>query len=470
MASPANDVELSKLRSELDAARRALAEQAVRIENLLALVESLQRGQKRQAAPFSKGPPKPDPKTPGRKPGDAYGRHAHRAIPPVIDETYEATLPLYCPHCNGDVAFEKIEPQYQTEIPRTPIHRQFNVHIGRCACCRKRVQGRHSLQSSNALGAANSQLGPDAQALATILNKDAGLSHGKISRFFHVAFGIGIVRATPARTMLRAAQRVLPAYGEIQIAVKNSHWVVPDETGWKVSGALQWLHVFVTARATLYLIRPSRGFDVPEEALGATYSGDMTHDGWPVYEQFYHAHHGACNGHLFVRCDRLLKTAAGRAVVFPRAVKALLHEGLAVREARDAGEITLAQAAEKAGALTRQLGALSRPKTHAGNERLAKFLSWNRHDVFNHLRRPALFATNWRAEQAIRPAVVNRKVWGGNRTENGAHAQGILTSVLRTLVQTGKDTLDFIAQTLRAPPGATPQLLPSLRSSLSNQH
>jgi transposase len=463
MASSANDDELSKLRSELDAARRTIAEQNARIEKLLALVESLQRGQKRQAAPFSKGPPKPEPKTPGRKPGDAYGRHAHRQIPAVIDETYEAPLPLFCPFCKGDIDFEKIEPQYQTEIPRKPIHRQFNVHIGHCACCRRRVQGRHSLQTSNALGAANSQLGPDAQALATILNKEAGLSHGKISRLFQVAFGIRIVRATPARTMLRAALRALPAYGEIQIAVKNSDWVVPDETGWKVGGLLQWLHGFVTAFATLYVIRPSRGFDVPCEVLGMDYAGDMTHDGWPVYDRFYNAHHGTCNGHLFVRCDRLLKTATGGAVLFPRAVKALLHEGLAVRDARDAGAITRAQAGEKAGELTRQLEVLSRPKTHAGNERLAKFLSWNRGAVFNYLRRPLLFATNWQAEQALRPAVVNRKVWGGNRTENGAHAQGILTSLLRTLAQTGQDALDFLAQTLRAPPGRAPKLLPALR-------
>lgn len=462
--------ENADLRRRVDCLERALAAANARIEKLLALVASLQRGQKRQAAPFSKGPPKPDPKTPGRKPGDAYGRHAHRAIPSIINQTYEAPLPLHCPHCRGDIDFEKIEPQYQTEIPRKPIQRKFNVHIGRCSCCRKRIQGRHSLQTSNALGAANSQLGPDAQALATILNKEAGLSHGKISRLFHVAFGIAIVRATPARTMLRAAQRCLPAYGEIQIAVRNSDWVVPDETGWKVGGLLQWLHAFVTRHATLYLIRPSRGFDVPEEALGAAYSGDMTHDGWSVYEQFYHARHSACNGHLFVRCNRLLKTATGGAVIFPRAVKALLHEGLAARNARDAGEITLAQAVEKAGELTRKLEVLSGPKTHAGNERLAKFLSWNRFDVFNHLRRPTLLATNWLAEQAIRPAVVNRKVWGGNRTEHGAHAQGILTSVLRTLVQTGQDTLNFLAQTLRAPPGRTPPLLPNLPSLLPIQH
>jgi len=34
-----------------------------------------------------------------------------------------------------------------------------------------------------------------------------------------------------------------------------------------------------------------------------------------------------------------------------------------------------------------------------------------------------LDATNHRAEEAIRPAVVARKVWGGNRTVNGAHSR-----------------------------------------------
>jgi len=453
--------EVDGLRTRIEQLERALADSEARNRKLLDYIESLQRGHKRQAAPFSKGPPKPDPKTPGRKSGDAYGRHAHRQIPGIIHETFDAPLPLYCPDCSGIVNFEKVEAQYQTEIPRQPIHRQFNVHVGHCSCCRKRVQGRHRLQTSDALGAANSQIGPDAQALAVLLNKDAGLSHSKISRFFQDAFGLAIVRATSARTMLRAAKRLLPAYGEIQISVKSSDWTVPDETGWKVGGLLQWLHVFVTVHATLYLIRPSRGFDVAEEALGADYSGDMTHDGWSVYQQFYAAQHGTCNGHLFVRCNRLLETATGGAVNFPRRIKALLQAGLAVRDARDAGRISHFKSTLFAGVLTSRLEKLCGPKTHPGNERLAKFLHWNRHDVFRYLSRPKLQATNWLAEQALRPAIVNRKVWGGNRTENGAHAQGVLASVLRTLEQNGRRALEFLSQTFRAPPGKAPGLLTS---------
>ena len=58
---------------------------------------------------------------------------------------------------------------------------------------------------------------------------------------------------------------------------------------------------------------------------------------------------------------------------------------------------------------------------------------------------PTSDATNWRAEQATRPAVVNRKVWGGNRTWRGTDAQKILTSLLVTLEQRGYQPLDWFA-------------------------
>ena len=52
--------------------------------------------------------------------------------------------------------------------------------------------------------------------------------------------------------------------------------------------------------------------------------------------------------------------------------------------------------------------------------------------MFTFLKEPGVQATNWRAEQALRPAIVNRKSWGGNRTCNGAHTQVVTMSVIRT--------------------------------------
>jgi transposase len=123
---------------------------------------------------------------PGRKPGPDYGQKRHRSAPPPahIDEVHEAPLPDACPECGGPIAETDVQQQYQVEIPRQPIRPQFNIHVGHCCCCARRVQGRLLLQTSDALGAAAAQLGPDAQAAVVDLNKQAGLSHGKVNRYF----------------------------------------------------------------------------------------------------------------------------------------------------------------------------------------------------------------------------------------------------------------------------------------------
>ena len=155
----------------------------------------------------------------------------------------------------------------------------------------------------------------------------------------------------------------------------------------------------------------------------------------------------------------MLETAPRAAVIFPRRIKALLQAGLAVRDGRDAGQLTQADATVKAGKLTDRLLDCCGPKTDPGNACLANFLWEHAGEVFNYLRRPLLFATNWPAEQAVRPAVVNRKVWGGSRTSRGAEAQGVLMSVLRTAHQSGHNALAFLSQTLRAMPGHVPRLI-----------
>src|ERR1035437_5496973 len=75
---------------------RRIAELEQRIIKLEEQVAILARAAKRQAAPFSKGPPKANPKRPGRKAGDDYGVKAFRAVPPTVDEAYEAPLPEHC--------------------------------------------------------------------------------------------------------------------------------------------------------------------------------------------------------------------------------------------------------------------------------------------------------------------------------------------------------------------------------------
>ena len=64
------------------------------------------------------------------------------------------------------------------------------------------------MQTSDALGAAATQIGPDAQAAVAILNKTVGLSHGKVAAVFEPLFGIKLTRGASAQIVLRAAERL----------------------------------------------------------------------------------------------------------------------------------------------------------------------------------------------------------------------------------------------------------------------
>lgn len=143
-----------------------------RIAALERKIEELRRKAKRQAAPFSREKRKRSPGRPGRRPGADYGKRAHRPAPEEVDEVLGAPLPDRC-ECGGEIELDRIAHQYQEELPRLrPIRRRFDVGVGHCRGCGRRRQGRHPLQTSDALGAAASMLGPAAVALATQLRPD----------------------------------------------------------------------------------------------------------------------------------------------------------------------------------------------------------------------------------------------------------------------------------------------------------
>jgi transposase len=434
------------------ALQQRLAALEQRVEQLTRLLEEARRASKRQAAPFRRGPPKPDPKRPGRKAGDQHGRHGHRPPPPPdqIDEVHEAQLPDACPHCTGTLVETDCAQQFQTEIPRRPIRRQFNVHIGHCRGCGRRVQGRHPLQTSDALGAAASQLGPDAQAAVVALNKQAGLSHGKVADVMDQLCGVALTPGASAQVVLRAAERLEPAYQEIREATAEAERLSVDETGWRVGGASAWLHVWVSERATCYQVDARRSADALEGLIGLDYDGVLVHDGFASYDRFTEALHQQCVPHLLRRARELLQEATAGAVRFPRQVIELFTGAVHLRNEYLKGRVPPGQWEAARDDYELRLLPLLHGRRLGANRTLAKHLLRHFEQWFLFLTDAGVPSSNWEAEQAIRPAVVNRKVWGGNRTPAGAQAQGVLSSVLQTCRQQGKATLEFVSQTLRA--------------------
>jgi transposase len=192
-----------------------------RVELLRGQLEEARRAAKRQAAPFSRGERCGSTRRPGRRSGDDHGRHGRRQPPAEVDEELDVPLVDGC-ECGGEIWEERIEYQYQDELPEPRrLRRRFAVHIGKCRCCGRPDQGRHPFQTSDALGAAGCMLGPRAVALATELNKELGLSPQKTAKVLG-RFGIQITAGGVVQAIARQARRLEPTYRSLVEGVRAS--------------------------------------------------------------------------------------------------------------------------------------------------------------------------------------------------------------------------------------------------------
>ncbi len=153
--------------------------------------------------------------------------------------------------------------------------------------------------------------------------------------------------------------------------------------------------------------------------------------------------------HPLRRAHDLEQAQVRAAKHFPRQVSALFSGALEVRDLYLDGDLTEAELAAAHAWYVDGVQALTeRPRANAANARLARHLWVHAEQWFAFLADPSIPATNYRAEQAIRPAVVNRKVWGGNRTEAGAETQGVILSVLQTCKQQVASAFNYVRNTL----------------------
>ena len=285
-----------------------------------------------------------------------------------------------------------------------------------------------------------------------------GTPLAKVAHVLGTQFGVSVTAGGLVHLLHRTAAAAAPAYAALREQIRQSPLVTPDETGWRINAVRHWLWAFTTRETTVYAICDGRGFDDAAAVLGEDFAGVLVRDGWVAYRGFKHATHQSCLGHLLRRCKQLQEDHPDS--VWAGAVQAVLQDGLALRDRCNAGEVSEHGLASARGRLAARLGRLiDAPPPLEDAERFAKHLANEFPAVFLFLCDPSIDATNWRAEQAIRPAVVTRKVCGGNRTRKGADTQQVLASVVRTARQRKLDLPDLITTMLRAPTPIVPDVL-----------
>jgi transposase len=452
--------ELLALVTEL---RRQVAALTASNAELRAEIEQLKRGGKRQAAPFSKGTRVAEPKPSGRKPGS--GTFSYRVSPPpetITEPPVDVKVLLdMCPACGGPLAEERVDFAYITEIPERPRPQvtQYRVWVCRCTVCGAQVRGQHPEVAPDQAGATAHRVGARVMAAAHALHYSVGLPVRKLPAVLQALTGVQLTQSAITQDAMRRAGAIIAtAYAQVRASVAQAPVVHTDDTGWRVGGEPAYLMTFETVGATVYQIRPRHRHEEVQEVVPPDYAGVMVTDRGRSYDAqaFDGVDQQKCLAHILRSIHTVLERKTGRARDFGERLKALLQEALALwHDYRDGHMTEFKVDAEVLQAeVTYQLR--HRRLKDPDNQRLLNELGWH-HDRGNLLRflaDPRLEPTNNRAERALRPAVIARKVSQCSKNERGAHAFAAFTSVVRTLAQNGIASLvEDLYHLLRSPNG-----------------
>ena len=428
------------------------------IVKLQAEVEALKRSGKRQAAPFSKGSRKQDPKKPGRKPGQGVFKTREAPASETLSEP-PIDVPVVepqCPRCGGELGETRVEEASITDLPEVvrPRVRLFRVAVRRCKRCGVTARGPHPELAPDQRGATAHRLGPRLRAAAHWLHYGLGVTVRKLPTLFETLLGVRLTQGAITRDALKkAAAAIGSRYQSLCDSVRKAPFVHTDDTGWRQGGSPAWLMVFETDAATVYQVRPRHRNQEVRERIPADSPGVMITDRGKSYDaaELAAVKKQKCLAHVQRSLSEVLKTKSRGARRFAKHLKDLLKQALALWHERRAGP----PVADFEDRLRRLKGAITahlrdRSLSDRDNQRLLDELG--RHDNEGSLTRflddPSIEPTNNRAERALRPAVIARKVSQCTKTASGTRAFESWTSVVRTLSRTttGPDLLNALAR------------------------
>jgi hypothetical protein len=430
--------------------QRQIAELRASNEALRAELDQFKRGGKRQAAPFSKDTRVAEPKPPGRKPSSGTFRYRESPPPETIPEPPVDVRVLLdgCPVCGGPLAEERVDFAYRTELPERPRPQvtRYRVWVCRCTVCGQPVRGHHPDVAPDPYGATAHRLGPRVMAAAHVLPDGVGMPVRKVPLVMAALTGVQLTQGTLTQDALRrAAGPVGIAYEQLRAVVREAPVVHTDDTGWRVGGNPAHLMAFETDLVTVYQIRPRHRHEEVQEVIPADYGGVMVTDRGrrDDAQAFDRVAQHKCLAHILRSLHDVVERKRGRARAFGAALKTVLQDALALwhrhREEPVADFKVEAEALQ--AELTYQLR--DRHLKDPDNQRLLNELGWHhdRGNVLRFLGEPLIEPTNNRAERALRPAVIARKVSHGSKNGAGAYAFAAITSVVRTLAKQGVESL-----------------------------
>jgi transposase len=395
----------------------------------------------------------------GKKPG---GQKGHPGETLRQSETVDATInhfPKACAGCgealSEAMATDHIARQvFDLPEPHPLIVTEHRAHSCRCAACGTQTRADFPPDVK-----APVQYGARIAGIVVYLLHGQFLPEKRLAALMADLFGVQLSTATIAAMSQNCAARFESFATAIYARIAAAAVKHLDETGLRIGGKTQWLHIAATVLLTFYRIASKRG------AMPENLTGIALHDHWKPYYTLEGIRHALCNAHHLRelkalveiekedwarKMQRLLRLAChatnlarerGKPLpprliaLFERRYDAILTEGLAFHAAQPA-----LVRPERTG----KAKARGRKRRRVGHNLLLR-LGIRKQDVLRFLSDLTVPFTNNLAEQAARMMKLRQKISGGFRSAAGAADFAVIRSLLSTAKKQGWNMLDTLA-------------------------
>jgi transposase len=385
----------------------------------------------------------------GKKTG---GQKGHPGETLRRSETPDAIIDHYPPSCAacGELLTEAMAADFVARQvfdlpePQPLIVTEHRAHGCRCAACGSRTRAAFPDWVT-----APVQYGKRLGAVVLYLLHYQLLPEKRLAALMGDLFGVHLVTATIARISQDCAERFQGFATAVRDRVATAAVKHLDETGFRIGGKTQWLHVASTMLLTFYRVAAKRG------SLLADLTGVVVHDHWKPYYTLKGVLHALCNAHHLRelkalveiekedwarRMQRLLRRACHAVNVAREQDVPLKPRLIALVERRYHAIVADGLAFHQAQPALVKTRPRGRPPRRVGHNLLLR-LSLRQQDVLRFLTDPRVPFTNNLAERDARMMKLRQKISAGFRSEDGAKDFAVIRSVLSPARKQGWDIL-----------------------------
>jgi transposase len=422
--------------------------------------------------PFRKPPPRSQRKASGRKPGGQKGHKGATRV--VVDEPdHLVVIPLEgactCGRCRSQIDAQLLPERRQViEVVIRREVTEYRTVTGTCACgCLHRSHFPQAIR-------APVQYGPGVSAFAVYMTQYQLLPFERTAAALDELAGIAISPGRLLRMVETAAARVQASVAAIKEALVAAPLAHADETGVRVGGALQWLHVLSNATLTAYFPHPKRGGEAIEACgLLTRFAGVLVHDHWKPYAPLT-CQHAYCNAHHLRELTAIAETIPSQRPWAEEMIALLCEANTLTIEARAAGfaalpgpmvsdiqtryNAILDVAKARNPAREPKPGSRRRVRQSPAHN-LVKRLSEKREAVLRFLTDLRVPFDNNQAERDVRMPKLKQKVSGCFRSDQGIAHFADIRSYLSTLRKQSANIFKSLVLTFQGSP-PMPRLAP----------